>query len=72
MTYVKLPSPTKGEKITMGPDQKLTVPDRPIIPYIVGDGTGPDIWAAPVRVFEVMRVSKPLTAPRRNMRDRIR
>ena len=36
----------------MGPDQKLTVPDRPIIPYIEGDGTGPDIWAAAVRVFD--------------------
>jgi isocitrate dehydrogenase len=28
------------------------VPDRPIIPYIVGDGTGPDIWRAAVRVFD--------------------
>ncbi|HNT79784.1 MAG TPA: isocitrate dehydrogenase (NADP(+)) [Bacteroidia bacterium] len=30
---------------------KLNVPDRPIIPFIEGDGTGPDIWAASVRVF---------------------
>lgn len=31
---------------------KLQVPDDPIIPYIEGDGTGPDIWAASVRVFD--------------------
>ena len=31
---------------------KLIVPDRPIIPYIEGDGIGPDIWAASVRVFD--------------------
>ena len=30
----------------------LAVPDNPIIPYIEGDGTGPDIWAAAVRVFD--------------------
>jgi isocitrate dehydrogenase len=37
--------------ITMGPDG-LEVPDRPIIPFIEGDGIGPDIWAAAVRVFD--------------------
>lgn len=31
---------------------KLTVPDNPIIPFIEGDGTGPDIWAASVNVFD--------------------
>ncbi|MDX2304964.1 MAG: NADP-dependent isocitrate dehydrogenase [Microscillaceae bacterium] len=31
---------------------KLQVPDQPIIPFIEGDGTGPDIWAASVRVFD--------------------
>ncbi|TGE13997.1 NADP-dependent isocitrate dehydrogenase [Hymenobacter elongatus] len=31
---------------------KLNVPDQPIIPFIEGDGTGPDIWAASVRVFD--------------------
>ena len=39
------------EKITFK-DQKLHVPDHPVIPYIEGDGTGPDIWAAAVRVFD--------------------
>ncbi len=37
--------------ITMGPDG-LQVPDDPILPYIEGDGIGPDIWAAAVRVFD--------------------
>jgi isocitrate dehydrogenase len=37
--------------ITMGPDG-LQVPDNPIIPFIEGDGIGPDIWAASVRVFD--------------------
>ena len=31
---------------------KLLVPDNPIIPFIEGDGTGPDIWRASVRVFD--------------------
>jgi isocitrate dehydrogenase len=39
------------ESITMGPDG-LQVPDEPVIPFIEGDGTGPDIWAASVRVFD--------------------
>ncbi len=33
-------------------DGTLVVPDRPIIPFIEGDGTGPDIWRASVRVFD--------------------
>ncbi|MDH3307844.1 MAG: NADP-dependent isocitrate dehydrogenase [Acidimicrobiia bacterium] len=37
--------------ITMGPDG-LQVPDDPIIPFIEGDGIGPDIWAAAQRVFD--------------------
>src|SRR5579884_4002713 len=43
-------APPPGEKITR--TDKLNVPDRPIIPFIRGDGTGPDIWAASVRVFD--------------------
>jgi isocitrate dehydrogenase len=38
-------------KITMNGD-RLSVPDRPVIPFIRGDGTGPDIWAASQRVFD--------------------
>ncbi len=40
----------EGQKITISGDT-LKVPDQPIIPFIEGDGTGPDIWAASVRVF---------------------
>src|SRR2546421_744285 len=40
-----------GNVITMSKGQ-LTVPDDPIIPFIEGDGTGPDIWRASVRVFD--------------------
>ncbi|GAB3234486.1 NADP-dependent isocitrate dehydrogenase [Hymenobacter seoulensis] len=40
-----------AEKITIK-NGKLNVPDQPIIPFIEGDGTGPDIWAASVRVFD--------------------
>jgi isocitrate dehydrogenase len=43
-------TPPAGEKITR--DQTLSVPDHPVIPFIRGDGTGPDIWAASVRVFD--------------------
>jgi isocitrate dehydrogenase len=39
-------------KITMGADGKLQVPNQPVIPFIEGDGIGPDIWKASVRVFE--------------------
>ena len=41
-----------AEKITMGTDRKLIVPDNPTIPFIEGDGIGPDIWRASVRVFD--------------------
>jgi len=36
----------QGEMVTAGPAGGLVVPDRPIILYIEGDGTGPDIWQA--------------------------
>ncbi|MGI8915683.1 MAG: isocitrate dehydrogenase (NADP(+)) [Chloroflexota bacterium] len=43
--------PVGGTAIT-GSGGKLNVPDDPIIPFIEGDGTGPDIWRASVRVFD--------------------
>jgi len=43
--------PAGGSKITKAA-QGLNVPDRPIIPFIEGDGTGPDIWRASVRVLD--------------------
>lgn len=49
--YVKLTPPSEGEKITVT-NGKVTVPNKPIIPFIEGDGTGPDIWRASQRVFD--------------------
>ena len=43
--------PRRGEPIALA-DGKLSVPARPIIPFVEGDGTGPDIWRASVRVFD--------------------
>src|SRR5215510_14366939 len=45
---VKIPA---GEKITLS-HGKLQVPEHPIVPFIEGDGTGPDIWRASVRVLD--------------------
>jgi len=44
-------TPPAGGKITIS-NGKLAVPENPILPFIRGDGTGPDIWAASVRVFD--------------------
>jgi isocitrate dehydrogenase len=44
-------APAKGAKITIR-NGNLTVPDNPVIPYIEGDGTGPDIWRATVRALD--------------------
>ncbi|HEU4601676.1 MAG TPA: NADP-dependent isocitrate dehydrogenase [Steroidobacteraceae bacterium] len=43
--------PPQGQKITIQ-NGKLNVPDQPIVPFIEGDGTGPDIWRASVRVLD--------------------
>lgn len=50
-TFQKLTAPVEGQKITME-NGRLIVPDNPIIPFIEGDGTGPDIWAASQPVFD--------------------
>jgi isocitrate dehydrogenase len=44
-------TPPAGGKISIKAG-KLTVPENPIVPFIRGDGTGPDIWASSVRVFD--------------------
>jgi isocitrate dehydrogenase len=49
--FKTLSAPTHGEKITVT-NGKLNVPNNPIIPFIEGDGTGPDIWRAAVRVLD--------------------
>ncbi|MEM8548518.1 MAG: isocitrate/isopropylmalate family dehydrogenase, partial [Pseudomonadota bacterium] len=51
MSEPEIVAPANGEKITIS-NGKLQVPDRPIIPFIEGDGTGPDIWRATVRVLD--------------------
>ena len=51
MPYQHVTVPADGAKITIR-DGKLHVPDRPIVPFIEGDGTGPDIWRSSVRVLD--------------------
>jgi isocitrate dehydrogenase len=50
-TFTILKPPTEGTAITRK-NGRLVVPDDPIVPFIEGDGTGPDIWRASVRVFD--------------------
>ncbi len=50
-TTAKPTPPPAGQKISISAG-KLVVPDRPVIPFIEGDGTGPDIWRASVRVMD--------------------
>ncbi|MGI8400314.1 MAG: isocitrate dehydrogenase (NADP(+)) [Gemmatimonadaceae bacterium] len=47
--FAKVPARGEAVKFTNG---VLSVPDRPIVPFVEGDGTGPDIWRASVRVFD--------------------
>ena len=52
MGYKHIQVPSQGDKITVNEDNSLNVPDNPIIPYIEGDGIGPDIWVASQAVFD--------------------
>jgi isocitrate dehydrogenase len=49
--YTLAKIPDGGEKIAFE-NGALRVPDKPIIPFVEGDGTGPDIWRASVKVFD--------------------
>lgn len=51
MSDPRITPPAGGEKITVA-NGNLQVPDQPIIPFIEGDGTGPDIWRSTVRVLD--------------------
>lgn len=51
-SFQTLSLPKAGKPITMTADRKLVVPDQPIIPFVEGDGTGPDIWRASQRVLD--------------------
>jgi isocitrate dehydrogenase len=57
-SYTKVKIPKEGRPVTLDPNGRLVVPDNPIIPFIAGDGTGPDIWAASVRVFDAAVAKK--------------
>jgi len=52
MSYEKIEIPAQGEKITVNPDNSLNVPDRPIIPFIEGDGIGVDITPVMKKVVD--------------------
>lgn len=41
-----------SERIALNPDGTINVPDHPVIPFIEGDGVGPDIWSATVKVLD--------------------
>ena len=51
ITLEKLTPPREGQRVEVR-DGRLHVPDTPIIPFIEGDGTGPDIWRATASVLE--------------------
>src|SRR6202453_768466 len=50
-TAAKITAPADGAKMSIS-NGRLIVPDNPIVPFIEGDGTGPDIWRASVRVMD--------------------
>ncbi|MFH0880924.1 MAG: NADP-dependent isocitrate dehydrogenase [Lentisphaerota bacterium] len=51
MNYDRITEPVEGDKIIMGIDGNLIVPDQPVIPFIEGDGIGPDITYASMTVW---------------------
>ena len=61
MANLTFTPPTDGAAVTMQ-NGRLCVPDRPVIPFIIGDGTGPEIWAAASRVIDAA-VKKASRAP---------
>ncbi len=52
MTYQRVSVPERGQPVNVRDDGSLEVPDEPIVCFIEGDGTGPDIWAASQRVID--------------------
>src|SRR3989304_2395540 len=65
MSFQHVEIPPNGEPIASS-DGSLQVPPHPIIPFIEGDGTGPDIWRAAVRVLDAA-VEKSYAGDRRLM-----
>lgn len=52
MAYQHIETPTDGEKVTVGEDGKLIVPDNPILLFVEGDGIGYDIMTASKRIWD--------------------
>jgi isocitrate dehydrogenase len=52
MSYQKIRVPAQGDKITVNADHSLSVPDRPIIPFIEGDGIGVDVSPVMIKVTD--------------------
>jgi isocitrate dehydrogenase len=52
MAYDRLTPPSQGEHVEYEAAFRVRTPEHPVIPFIEGDGTGPDIWAAARRVFD--------------------
>jgi isocitrate dehydrogenase len=52
LARMQFPDAPRGQAITMSKSGTLEVPNDPIVPFIEGDGTGPDIWRASQRVFD--------------------
>ncbi len=50
--YERLTPPHEGQRVRIGEDGRLEVPDEPIIPWIEGDGIGPDIWVGARHVLD--------------------
>jgi len=63
----KVAPPAQGARIAIL-NGKLAVPENPIIPFIEGDGTGPDIWRASVRVMDAA-VAKAYGGKRRDRKS---
>src|SRR2546422_11754351 len=61
----QLTPPKEGQRIEIK-DGRLSVPNQPIVPFIEGDGTGPDIWRASKRIFDAA-VSAAYGGPRKNV-----
>jgi isocitrate dehydrogenase len=51
VSSASFPAPPEGERVRLE-NNELIVPDRPVIPFIEGDGIGPDLWAAAQRVLD--------------------
>jgi isocitrate dehydrogenase len=68
MGYQHIKVPAEGEKITVNADLSLNVPDRPVIPFIEGDGIGVDITPVMINVVDAA-VAKAYSGKKKNQLD---